>query len=226
MKRSSLALLFFFLIPGLANAKKPAEPIKFKADKMEYVFKKGKEKVTCRGRARMERSDFFLKARLIHIIGPNKDFAKAYNNIKMVNKNDNVVIYGDYAEYDNIEGYAKVFKSPKLVYTNEKLEIESAVMETFLNENKSIARGDVKITQTNYVAYSEKAVYFHKKKTIELTGSPVVYRGKNVFRARKMIVFTDSNLIKLYDEVRTKIYPKKKEKIKKEEVKIKKDEKK
>ena len=209
MSRSNTVFIFFFLVVGLVSAKEANEPVKFKADKMEYVFKKGKEQVTCRGRAIMERSDFYLKARLIHIYGEKRDNAKAYNDVKMVNKIDNVIIFGDYAEYDNNAGYAKVFKSPKLIHTNQKLEITSAVMETFLNENRSVAIGDVKITQTNYVAYAERAVFRHNKDTIELTGRPVVYYEKNEFRAKKIIVYTKKNLVKLYDDLGIRIRSKK-----------------
>ena len=211
MKKNSLTVLILFLLFNLTWAQESTEPIKFKADRVEYIYKKGKEKVTCKGNARLERSDFFLKAKLIYIYGVKKDFAEAYNNVKMLNKIDNVEIYGDYAEYDNAKGYAKVFKSPKLIYTNEKLEIESAVMETFLNENKSIALGDVKITQTNYVAYCEKAVYWQKKEMIELTGDPVVYYGKNVFKAKKIIVYIKKTTVKLYDDVRVRIISKNQE---------------
>lgn len=205
MKRTNLILLLFFLLTSLLWANETAEPIKFKADRMEYIYKKGKEQVICRGRARVERSDFSLKARLIYIYGENRDFVKAYNDVKMINKIDEVVIYGDYAEYDNIAGYGKVFKSPRLVYTNEKLEMESAIMETFINENRSIAFGDVKITQTNYVAYCEKAIYWHKKDTIELTGDPVIYYEENLFRAEKIIIYIKKKLVKLYGNVRARI---------------------
>jgi lipopolysaccharide export system protein LptA len=205
-----LALLFAMLPAGLLFSQNKAletEPIRFKADKMEYVFRKGAEQVTCRGRARMERSDFFLNAKLIHIYGEKKDYAKAYEDIKMVNKIDQVVIFGNYAEYDNPAGYAKVFKSPRLVYTNQDLEITSAVMETFLNENRSVAIGNVKITQTNYTAYGEKAVFNHNTDTIELTGNPVAYMNKNMFRAKKIVVYTEKKLVKLYDSVQSRIVP-------------------
>ena len=175
MKKNSLFILLLLLFCNLIWAEEAVEPIQFKADRVEYIYKKGKEKITCKGNARIERSDFFLNAKLIYIYGEKRDFVKAHNNIKMVNKIDNVEIYGDYAEYDNIKGYAKVFKSPKLIYTNEKLEIVSAVMETFLNESRSVALGNVKISQTNYVAYCEKAVFWQKKEMIELTVNPCVY---------------------------------------------------
>ena len=211
-------LLFFIFFINILSTQEISEPIKFKADQIEYIYKKGKEKVTCRGSARIERSDFFLKAYLIRIYGINRNFSKADKHVKMINKKDNVVIYGDYAEYDNVKGYAKVFKSPRLIFTNENLEIISAVMETFLNEHKSIALGDVKITQTNYTAYSEKAVYWHEKEIIELTGDPIVYYGSDVFQAEKIIVYIKKEIVKLYDNVKAKVISKNENnKVKKEE---------
>ncbi|MBU1075934.1 MAG: hypothetical protein KKH98_01490 [Spirochaetes bacterium] len=205
MNQNKTSILVLFLLFGICFAQTSVEPIKFKADRIEYIYKKGNEEVICRGNAIVERSDFFLKAQLIRIYGEDRNFVKAFQKIKMVNKIDNVIVYGDYAEYDNISGYAKVFKSPKLVVTNENLEITSAVMETYLNENKSIALGDVKITQTNYTAYSEKAVYLQNRGMIELTGDPKVYQENDMFSAEKIVVYIKKKLIKLYNKVVSKI---------------------
>ena len=73
------------------HAEKAVEPIEFKADRVEYVYKKGKEKVTCKGNALVERSDFNMKADLIHILGANKDYVKAYDNIKMDPDSDRII---------------------------------------------------------------------------------------------------------------------------------------
>lgn len=204
INRELYCIIFILFIFSILSAQAP-EPIKFKANKIEYIYKKGKERVICRGNAKVERSDFYLRAVTIHIIGKDRNYAKAYKNVKILNKRDNIVVYGDYAEYDNITGYAKVFKSPKLIYTNEKLVITSSVMETYINDSKSIALGDVKITQTNYTAFSEKAVYLQNKDLIELTGDPVVYEDNNMFEAEKIVVYIKKNLIKLYDNVIAKI---------------------
>jgi len=208
MKKSNWILIALFIALESIVSGKTVEPITFKADRVEYIYKKGKEKVTCKGNSKIERSDFFMKAETIYIFGEKRDFSKAYKDIHMINKIDNVEIFGDYAEYDNIKGYAKVFQSPRLIYTNDKLEITSAIMESYLNESKSIAIGNVKIIQTNYVAYCEKAVYWQKKEIIELTGDPIVYYEKNVFQGNKIIVYINKKMVKLYDNVKAKIISK------------------
>ncbi len=184
------------------------EPIKFEANRVEYVFKKGKEKTICKGNAKIWRSDFILKARLIKIYGKKNDYAQAFRNVKIVSPKDNAIITGDYAEYDNIRGYAKVFKNPVLVVTNRKLRIESAVMENYIQENKAIALGDVRIYQTNYTAFCEKGIYYKDKDKIELIGNPIVYYGKDVFKSRKIFVYIKQKKVKLYGDVEAKIMPK------------------
>ncbi len=195
----------------LLFAQKKVEPIKFEANRVEYIFKKGKEKTICRGNAKIWRSDFILKANLIKIYGKKNDYAEAFRKVKIVSPKDNAIIIGDYAEYDNVKGYAKVFKNPVLEVTNRKLKIKSAIMENYINENIAIALGDVKITQTNYTAFCEKGVYYKDKEKIELTGDPVVYYENDVFKSRKIIVYIKQKRVKLYGDVEAKIRPEKRQ---------------
>ncbi len=200
-RRSNFISIIFILILNFFLYGEKVEPIQFKADKIEYTFKEGAERVKCIGHAIIERSDFFLKGDTINIIGKDRNIAKAYNHVKIINKMDNVEIIGDYAEYNNTNSYVKVFKSPKLTYTNQKLVITSAVMESFLAENRSVALGNVKIVQTNYTAYSERGEYFQNKDLIELTGNPIVYYDQNKFKAKKIVIYIKNKLIKLYNDV-------------------------
>ena len=215
MRRIRLLLiilgLLFLSYTLLLFAQKKVEPIKFEANRVEYIFKKGKEKTICRGNAKIWRSDFILKANLIKIYGKKNDYAEAFRKVKIVSPKDNAIITGDYAEYDNVKGYAKVFKNPVLEVTNRKLKIKSAIMENYINENIAIALGDVKITQTNYTAFCEKGVYYKDKEKIELTGDPVVYYENDVFKSRKIIVYIKQKRVKLYGDVEAKIRPEKRQ---------------
>ncbi len=205
MKKNNLLIIFFVLIGYTGYGETGIEPIQFKANRVEYVYKKGAEKTICRGNARIWRSDFFLKANVIKLFGKDNNSAKAYRNVLLISKTNDVVITGGYGEYDNIKSYAKIFKNPVLQVTNKKLIITSSLMESYIKENKSIALGDVKITQTNYTAYGEKCVYYQNKDKIELTGSPIVYYDNNFFAAEKIIVYIKNKRVKLYGKVKAKL---------------------
>lgn len=207
MRKSKLPIRIILLFLPVLVMGETVEPIQFSADKMEYTYKEGQERVKCIGHARIERSDFFLKGNTIILFGKDRNIAKAYDNVRMINKIDNVTIDGHYAEYYNTNSYMKVFKSPRLTSTNQHLVITSAVMESFLKENRSVAMGDVKITQTNYTAYGEKGEFFQNKDLIELTGGPIVYYGRDKFQARKIVVYIKKNLVKLYNDVFARILP-------------------
>ncbi|MBN1898364.1 MAG: hypothetical protein JW827_06275 [Spirochaetes bacterium] len=208
MKKCRIMILVILSQIGLIFSQESVEPIKFEADRVEYVFKKGNEKTLCRGNAKIWRSDFTLFAQLIKIIGKDNNYAEAYNKVKLISPKDNTIITGGYAEYDNVKGYAKVFKSPVLVVTNRDVTITSAVMENYMNENISIALGDVKITQTNYVAFCEKGIYYKDQDKIEMLGNPIVYYDKDEFRSKKIIVYIKEKKVKLYDDVEAEIRPK------------------
>jgi len=204
-KTNKIIYLFFLLFPVFCFAQETVEPIKFKANKVIYYFKKGKEKTICKGNAKIWRSDFFLQANKIEIYGKENNISKAYNNVKIISYKDSTIITGGYAEYNNETSYAKVFKNPILTVTNEKLTIHSGIMENFIKENRAVAIGNVVIEQTNYTAYCEKGVYYRDKQLIELTGNPVVYYEDNIFKSEKIIVYIKKKNIKLYGRVYAKL---------------------
>lgn len=210
MKKSRLIFFLMFLILDsfMLQAQK-SEPIQFKADKVEYIFKKGNEQTICRGNAKVWRSDFILKANLIKLYGKDNNISKAFRNVVIISPKDNTIITGDYAEYNNETGYAKVFKNPVLNVTNKKLQIKSGIMENYINENKSVAIGNVKIAETNFTAYCEKGIYYKDEDKIELRGNPVVYYGKDVFRSKKIVVYIKRKNVKLYGDVSASITSKK-----------------
>lgn len=208
MKKIDRPLILSFIYVIILSFFISAEEVKqlnFEADKIEYIFKKGKEQTICTGNAKIWRDDFILYANLIKIYGKNNDYSEAYRKVKIISIPDEVIITGDYAEFDNLRSYAKVFKNPVLEFTNRNLRIESAVMESYFNENKAIALGEVKITQTNYTAYCEKGIYFKDKNIIELIGNPVVYYGDSIFKGNKIIVYINEKKVKLYGEVEASI---------------------
>ncbi len=209
MKRNRLIFVLFLFITTVTeiNYSQEVKPLKFEANRVEYTFKKGHEKTICKGNAKIWRDDFILKADLIKIYGKNNDYAEAFNNVVIISPKDDIIITGDYAEYDNIKGYAKVFKNPVLEVTNRRLRIESAVMENYINENKAIALGAVRFSQTNYTGFSEKGVYYRAQYKIELTGNPIVYYDRNTFKSRKIIVYIRDKKVKLYGDVEATILP-------------------
>ncbi len=191
-----LYLLFIFLIFI------SAEPIKFRANKVEYFYKKGKEKTICRGDAEIWRSDFYLRSNLIYIYGKDYSIAKCYGNVKIISRKDEAIITGGYAEYDNIKEYARVFKNPVLVLTNRKITIKSALMETYPAKQISIALGNVIVTGTNFIAKGEKGIYYKERGVIELTGKPEVIQNEDVFKGNKIVVYIHKKKIKLYGDIR------------------------
>jgi len=206
-------IILIFFIKNLFS--ETTRPISFQADRVEYIFKKGKEQTICKGKAKIWRDDFIINADLIKIYGSKNEFSEAYKNVKIVSIPDNVIITGDYAEYNNTNSYAKVFKNPVLYVTNEKLRIESAVMESYFDENIAVALGEVIITQTNYKAFCEKGVYYKDKNIIELSGNPVVYYDNDKFKSKKIIIYVKEKRVKLFGDIEAMVFSKKERKVEK-----------
>ncbi len=195
-----LIFVLLFLFPLILESK-DNPPIRFKANKVEYIYKKGKEATICRGSAHIWRNDFDLDAYIIKLYGKDNDIAKAYKNVILKSKTNNIIIKSDYAEYNNKISYAKFFKNPILKETNRKLEIRSALMESYIDKNISIALGNVFIKGTNYTAYCEKCIYYQDKARIELVGNPIVYYEDDIFKSDKIIVYIRKKKVKLYGNV-------------------------
>lgn len=81
------------------------------------------------------------------------------------------------------------------------------------NELKEVlATGNVRVTQQNKIAVSDKALFLNSERKIILTGNPKVWQEKDIVSGNKIIYFVDEDRTVVeggQERVRATIHPKK-----------------
>jgi len=79
-----------------------------------------------------------------------------------------------------------VAKREDMIMFSDKL---SAVYTEQSNIEKIIARGNVKINQTDRIATCQEATFFQLRQQVVMTGNPKVWQGKNIITGDKITIF-------------------------------------
>lgn len=202
-----IKVIFFILIASvILRAEKLDEPVKFKADKVKYLSKKGKEIIKCIGNSEISQGTSSVAAYIIEIYGKKRELSKCRKDVIITDIEDEVYIYGDYAEYDSTKKYAKVNKNPSMYLKKNDLTLKSDIIERFMLEKRSIATGSLEFEQENIKGSSERGVYFEDKNEIILEGNPVVMIDDDIYKSDIIAFYPDEKKAKLLGNVRAEIY--------------------
>jgi len=144
---------------------------------------------------------------LIHI---RKDkLSTAYNNVKIINSKNNIVITGNKLEDYGNENLTRITGNPLLVRidssdseTKDTLVIASLVMETFEDSvSKLIAKDSVRIVKGNFASVNNFTLYFRDEEKIvthRIEGEkykPVLWYENTQLTGDSITIFTKDNQI-------------------------------
>ena len=163
---------------------------------------------------RIERSDFirgYMESESYFIYGDElafDDIRKLYTarkNVKMVAKNDDVIVLGEAADYRKLEETAKVYESPlaKLISEGDTLYVAADTLVSLDSdsvENKRLqAYKDVRLFKSNLKGIADSVVYFRADSMIVLYGDPVLWTLGNQMSADSIkIEIRNRTISKLY----------------------------
>lgn len=90
-----------------------------------------------------------------------------------------------------------VVRQDDLVITGAKMTVYGAASEKDKNADDSMMQkidrieveGDVKITQREKIATSDKAIFYHQEQKVVLMGNPMVSQGQDVVRGRLITLY-------------------------------------
>jgi len=139
----------------------------------------------------------------------------AYQNVRIINKENELNIYGSYLEHKSNKKYSKVLGEPLLVQIDtsssgvvDTLMIKSVTMEMFgdsLN-NKLIATDSVEILRGDLLAKNDKTIYFNKEDRIytekpdkELASQPLMWFTDNQLSGDTINVYLKNRNINYID---------------------------
>jgi len=119
-----------------------------------------------------------------------------FGNIRILNKEEDLLIEGEEGYYDLKNEYGRLYKKPVLkLKGEEEIEVRSGCMELFQNLSKVVATHNVSIKTERMDARCDSLVYFIKDETASLLGNPIMSEKENSIEGEVItIYFTDEEV--------------------------------
>ncbi|UTC83492.1 LptA/OstA family protein [Treponema denticola] len=191
-------LIFLFLIDINAQT----STISFKADKVTASVSENKKSTNLIGNAEVKVDSLTISADRIEIYGKDYRYVNATGSVKGEDEEKGYSFKADLINFDRKTDTVTMFGKLELRDTKNDVSINAENIEYKKKQEIIIMRFNVKIINKDINCTSMFALYNRKESNVELTGSPVVKKGKDEFRAGKISVNLDTEDITLDGRVR------------------------
>lgn len=191
-------LIFLFLIDITAQA----STISFKADKVTASVSENKKSTNLIGNAEVKVDSLTISADRIEIFGKDYRYVNASGSVKGEDDEKGYSFKADIINFDRKTDMVTMFGKLELKDKKNDVSINAENIEYKKKQEIIIMRFNVKIINKDINCNSMFALYNRKESKVELTGSPVVKKGKDEFRAGKISVNLDTEDITLDGRVR------------------------
>jgi lipopolysaccharide export system protein LptA len=200
----SRSLLFFALLCATLSSLN-AETFTFSADRVESVMAEGKEKTVLSGRAHVKSGTLDISADRIEISGKSFTFLDCSGGVIAVDDERGIAIDTPHLTYDRPTKFSHMEGASTLEDRKNKVVLKALWIENDGKTDVTVAQVTVRILKEKLACRAEYAIYRRADKTLELTGSPLVRKDGDEYRASRILVNTDTEEITLEGEVRGQI---------------------
>ena len=212
LKNLKFFLLYFLILFFLTDISAQTSTISFKADKVTASVAENKKSTNLIGNAEVKVNSLTISADRIEISGKDYRYVNASGSVKGVDDEKGYSFKADIINFDRKTDTVTMFGKLELKDTKNDVSINAENIEYKKKQEIIIMRFNVKIINKDINCNSMFALYNRKESKVELTGSPVVKKGKDEFRAGKISVNLDTEDITLDGRVRGSVEQEKDEK--------------
>ena len=202
LKNLKFFLLYFLILFFLTNISAQTSTISFKADKVTASVAENKKSTNLIGNAEVKVNSLTISADRIEISGKDYRYVNATGSVKGEDDEKGYSFKADLINFDRKTDTVTMFGKLELKDTKNDVSINAENIEYKKKQEIIIMRFSVNIINKDINCTSMFALYNRKESTVELTGSPVVKKGKDEFRAGKISVNLDTEDITLDGRVR------------------------
>ena len=204
MKTSSTLLLAFMLLAWTAMAARvaAASSFEFSGDSTRIDFAAGRERTRLTGNARVISDDTEIEADEIEIYGDDFRFAVASGNVRVLEREQQIVLTADRLVYDRRERITRAEGNAIMEDQRNETVVKGALLENRGRDDLTIVQVGVRILGDELTTRSEFARYRRDQNVLELSGLPVVYWKGDQYRAARIVIDIDRDEISLQGEVR------------------------
>ena len=197
--RELFALAFFLLFVSFL----PAAPVKitFSADKMQGSGEKGKNSTSLTGNAKVSVDSLNIYGERIELYGKDYRYIKANGSVTGEDAEKGFTFSAASLSYDRETEIAEFMGQAKVEDTKNKVETAAERIEYNQKTEIILLQMAVKLKSKDIACDSLFAVYNRNTSMLELTGKPMVKKGKDEFKAARISVNLDTEDIKLEGKV-------------------------
>jgi len=198
--RAVTAFLFgvAFFVAGAAVA---AEDFSFSADSMSGAMAKGRERAVLTGNAVVISGGMRITADRIELFGDEFRFAECRGKVLVVDDERGLRLTTETLFYDRRDKISRLTGPSVMEDKENKVVIKGDYIENDDERKIAVVQINARILKENLSCRAEFARYDRAAKTLELTGSPVVRRDGDDYRAATIVVDLDTEDIVLSGSV-------------------------
>ena len=146
------------------------------------------------GNVRLKQGNTLITGdKIQQIKGDGGDMVVGDGNINLVDDKDESIMTmtSQHLEYNTQTRHALITGNPVLEDRSKNNEnqyriVKAKEMEVFMEEDRSIARGDVEVIQEDLIVTGQLLEHIGSEETAIVTGDPEVRQGDNIFRGSVM----------------------------------------
>ncbi len=177
-----------------------AEQISFSAKHMYGSASANQERTILEGSAVIQTENLKIRAKQIELSGENYRYVDATGDVKGASDDGFNFTCGK-MHYDRKTGIVSLENSVELTDDANNVNGKAQLVEYDLNNEVAILQIDVNLKNKNSLCTGALAIYRKKQKLIELSGSPKIVRGSDIFKAQKILLDMTSEEITLDGKV-------------------------
>ena len=198
--RAVTAFLFgvALFVAGIAVA---AEDFSFSADSMSGAMAKGRERAVLTGNAVVISGGMRVTADRIELFGDEFRFAECRGKVLVVDDERGLRLTTETLFYDRRDKISRLTGPSVMEDKENKVVIKGDYIENDDERKIAVVQINARILKENLSCRAEFARYDRAAKTLELTGSPVVRRDGDDYRAATIVVDLDTEDIVLSGSV-------------------------
>ncbi|PKA14541.1 LptA/OstA family protein [Leptospira haakeii] len=177
------------------NEKKQTVLTILKGDKIESRPNEENDRtVMISGNATVLRKDMKITSDNIESVGRDSHIIKARKNIKVHDRENNLLLSGNVFDYFRNENYLHLTDEGKMEFLDKNSDqvtstITAQEFERFLDQKETVIRGNIWIKSKSTEAQGEYATYFENDESVLLEGNPRINRSGKILRAGKIVFY-------------------------------------
>jgi lipopolysaccharide export system protein LptA len=179
-----------------------ADPISFSADSVQASLAKDKESTILTGKAKVKTGSISIAADRIELFGKDFVYLNCSGSVTVVDTERQIRLEAPSLYYDRTKKLARTQGPSVLQDDRNKLVLKAEWIESDGENEITLAEVAVRIIKDKLACRAEYVLYRRKENTLELSGSPSVYKDGDKYEASRMIVNTDTEDIKLEGKVK------------------------